>query len=222
MNAKPNQQIIPIRSSTQKFVEIADIANDMALFTDGSCAMVIATTAVNFGLLSEKEQEAIIYAYAGLLNSLSFPIQILIRTQHKDISSYLKLLEDQENKQAHPKLKKSIHDYRIFIAATVKDNDVLDKKFYIVLPFSYLELGASAKVLFGNKKSGLPFPKEYIFERAKMVLTPKRDHLARLLARVGVKAIQLTSEQLMRLYFTIYNPSQTMPSAVPGPARAEL
>src|SRR4030067_1344218 len=123
---KPNgQQIIPIRSSTQRFIEIVYIDHDIAMFADGACAMVVATTAVNFGLSPEKEQEAIIYAYAGLLNSLSFPIQILIRTQHKDISSYLKLLEDQEIKQQSPKLKKSIHDYRLFVAATVKDNDVL-------------------------------------------------------------------------------------------------
>jgi hypothetical protein len=208
------QRIIPIRSSTQKFTEIIDINNDIVMFSDGSCAMVITTTAVNFGLLSEKEQEAIIYAYAGLLNSLSFSIQILIRTQHKDIGSYLELLKIQEQKQTNPKLKKSIAGYRQFVATTVKEKDVLDKKFYFVIPFSYLELGASTKVLFGGKKGTLPYPKEYIYERALTVLTPKRDHIIRLLTRLGLRTTQLTGEQITKLFFTIYNQGSPIPEAI--------
>ncbi|MBI5620177.1 hypothetical protein HY949_00170 [Candidatus Gottesmanbacteria bacterium] len=205
------QPIIPIRSTTQTFTEIADIDHDMVLFVDGSCAIVITTTAVNFGLLSEKEQEAIIYAYAGLLNSLSFPVQVLVRSQHKDISSYLKLLEDQEVKQKNPHLARSIKDYRAFVAATVKEKDVLDKKFYIVIPFSSLELGPSPNVLFGGKSRGLPYDKAYVFEKALTILTPKRDHIMRLVTRIGLRGRQLTSEQLTRLYFSIYNPGVPRP-----------
>lgn len=208
------QQIIPIRSSTQEFVEIEDIDHDIIIFVDGSCALVIATTAVNFGLLSEKEQEAIIYAYAGLLNSLSFPIQILIRSQHKDISSYLELLKEQEHRQKNPKLVKSISDYRAFIAATVREKDVLDKKFYFVVPFSSLELGISTKVLFGSKKKGLPYEKSYIYDRALTVLTPKRDHIIRLLNRIGIRGKQLTSEQLIRFFFSAYNPGVPQPETL--------
>ncbi len=203
--------ITPIRASTQTFTEIVDIDHDMVLFRDGSVVLVIATTAVNFGLLSEKEQDAIIYAYAGLLNSLSFPIQILIQTKHKDISAYLKLLEDQEDKQKNPKLKKSIHGYRLFVASMVKEKDVLDKKFYIVLPFSSIELGVSSSLLFSPKKSGLPYEKSYVFDKAQMVLLPKRDHILRLLARVGLHATQLTTESLIRLFFSMYNPGSTAP-----------
>lgn len=205
------QPIIPIRSTTQVFTEIETIDRDIVMLTDGSCALLITTTAVNFGLLSEKEQDAIITAYAGLLNSLSFPIQLLIRTQHKDVTAYLRLLEDQERKQKNPKLAKSIHEYRLFVAATVKEKDVLDKKFYIVIPFSSLELGPSPGVLFGSKKRGLPYQKSYIFERALTVLNPKRDHLIRLLNRLGLQARQLTSEQLIKLFFSSYNPDIPMP-----------
>ncbi len=205
------QHIVPIRSSTQRFTEIETIDRNIAMFIDGSCCVVISTTAVNFGLLSEREQDATISAYAGLLNSLSFPIEILIRTQHKDVTAYLRLLEDQERKQKNPKLQKSIHDYRLFVAATVKEKDVLDKKFYIIVPFSSLELGASARVLLGSKKRGLPHPRSYVFDRALTVLNPKRDHILRLLNRIGVKAFQLTNEQLTRLFFTIYNAGVPMP-----------
>lgn len=200
------EPIVPIRASTQLFTEIETINHDIVMFTDGSCAMVVSATAVNFGLLSEKEQDAIIYSYAGLLNSLSFPIEILIRTQHKDVTAYLQTLEDREKKQKNPKLVTAIHSYRLFVAATVKEKDVLDKKFYLVLPFSYLELGVSANMLLGgSKKRGLPYPQKYIFERALTVLTPKGDQMIRLLNRIGLQAKQLTSDQLTRLYYEIYN-----------------
>lgn len=205
------QKIVPIRSTTQRFTEIEAVDNNIVLFTDGSCAVVITATAVNFGLLSEKEQDAMIKAYAGILNSLSFPIEILIRTQHKDITSYLRLLEDQERKQKNPKLQKSIHNYRLFVAATVKEKDVLDKKFYIIIPFSRLELGASTSVLFGTKKSGLPYPRPYIWEKAMMVLTPKKDHIIRLMSKLGVQAKQLTNEQLVTLFFSCYNAGSPQP-----------
>lgn len=203
--------VIPIRSSTQKFIEIEEIRDNIVMFTDGSCALIITTTAVNFGLLSYEEQEAIIFAYAGLINSLSFPIQMVIRTQHKDISSYLNLLKDQEGKQTNQKLKNSITSYRAFIETMVKEKEVLDKKFYIIIPFSTLELGPSTKTLLSTSKKGLPYPKDYIFERAAMVLTPKRDHMLRLLSRLGLRATQLKTEQIIRLFFNIYNPGGTIP-----------
>lgn len=207
------QPIVPIRSSTQEFIEIEEIQDNLVIFVDGSAAVIITTSAVNFSLLSEKEQESIMYAYAGLLNSLSFSIQILVRTQHKDISSYLGLLADREKEQKNPKLAKSIHSYRIFVEATVKEKDVLDKKFYIIIPFSSLELGSSPRVLFGSKKKGLPYPKAYIVERALTVLTPKRDHIMRLLGRVGLHAEQLTTDQITKFFFSLYNPGQPSPDA---------
>lgn len=205
------QPIVPIRSSTQTFIEIEDIDHDIILFVDGSAALVIATTAVNFGLLSEKEQESLIYAYAGLLNSLSFPVQVVIKSQQKDITAYIKLLEYQEEKQKNPKLKSSIHSYRGFVESTVKEKNVLDKKFYLVIPFSSLELGVSTKVLFGSKKRGLPYPKSYIFERALIVLAPKKDHLIRLLGRLGLRGEPMNNEQLIKLFFGSYNPGSPTP-----------
>lgn len=204
--------VVPIKSTTQEFVDIEDINHDVIMFSDGSCSLVISTTAVNFSLLSGNEQEAMITAYAGLLNSLSFPVQLLIRTQHKDVTSYLNQLEEQEKKQQNPKLAASIKSYRIFVATMVKEKNVLDKKFYIVIPFSNLELGPSTKVLFSKKKRGLPYAKSYIFERALAVLLPKRDHILRLLTRLGLRGTQLTNQQLALLFFSIYNPTSPPPS----------
>lgn len=204
------QKISPIRSSTQDFIEIEDIRDDLVLNTDGSVALVIETSAVNFGLLSEDEQDAIVYAYASFLNSLSFPIQILIMSRKMNISSYLDLLTREKEKQQAPKLKVQISKYYDFIVSLVKENRVLEKKFYIVIPFSPLELGVkSAFPLFpGNKKRQLPFPKEYILERAKTALFPKRDHILRQMTRTGIRGQQLTTQQLIELFYSLYNPFQ--------------
>lgn len=210
---------IAIRGSTQDHLEILDVKNDLALLKDGSVALIIRVSAVNFGLLSEREQEAMIFAYANLLNSLNFSIQIVIRSQQKDISQYVKLLENEEKTQTNPLLKNQITKYKEFILQTVKENNVLDKKFYIVIPFSSLELGVtSAAGGLVKKNKTLPLPADTIFEKAKTALLPKRDHILRQLGRLGLRAKQLTTSELIELFYEIYNqhkvetPNQNNPS----------
>jgi hypothetical protein len=80
-----------------------------------------------------------------------------------------------------------------------------------VIPFSSIELGISSQTFFGNKKSGLPYEKSYIYDKAQTVLLPKKDHLLRLLSRVGLRAYQLTSDQIVKLFFSMYNPNTPPP-----------
>lgn len=199
---------VPIRASTQEHLEIEDIKDNLLILKNGSCSLVLKTTAVNFGLLSESEQDATIYAYAGLLNSLNFPIQIFIHSQKKDISAYLALLKEQEEKQPSAKLKEQIRRYQQFVEKIVRENKVLDKSFYVIVPFSSFELGVPQAIKGGvlKKSSQLPFPKEYIIEKAKTALYPKRDHLIRQFNRLGLKTVQLNTKQLIELFYNIYNP----------------
>lgn len=199
---------VAIRGSTQDHLEVADIRDDLVILKDGSVALLIKVSAVNFGLLSESEQEAMIFAYAGLLNSLNFAIQIVIRSQRKDISHYVASLEESEKKQTNQLLKEQIKKYREFIVQTVRDNNVLDKKFYIVIPFSSLELGvgsATTSVIPIKKKQGLPTSLDRILEKSKLALLPKRDHILRQVGRLGLRAKQLTTSELVELFYDIYN-----------------
>lgn len=198
---------VAIRGSTQDHLEVADVRDDLVVLKDGSVALVVKVSAVNFGLLSEREQEAIIYAYANLLNSLNFAIQIVIRSQQKDISHYVALLNDEEKKSNNPLLAAQIRNYREFITKTVKENNVLDKKFYIVIPFSSLELGvgSTAGGLLKKDKKTLPLPMQTIVEKAKLSLLPKRDHILRQLGSLGLRSKQLTSAELIELFYEIYN-----------------
>lgn len=198
---------IPIRSSTQENLEIEDIKDEIVIFKDGSCCLVISTTAINFGLLSEKEQEATIYAYAALLNSLTFPVQIVIRSKRKNLDAYLALIDTEINKQTNRLLKEQMQKYRAFIEETVKKNNVLDKNFYVVLPFSTLELGVAKAIGSAlQRKKGLPYPKEYILEKAKINLYPKKDQVIRQFSRLGLKTKVLSAAELVSLYYSIYNP----------------
>lgn len=200
--------VVPIKASTQEHLDVEDIIDNIILLKDGSCSLIIQITAINFDLLSETEQDAIIYAYASLLNSLNYPIQIIIQSTIKDVSDYLRLLKKQEQKQKKPLLLKQLQKYRIFIENIVKDNRVLDKKFYIVIPFSKYELGLTANSPIPSVKKTiptLPRPKNIILEKAKNNLLPKRDHLFRLLGRIGLQAKQLDTQQLLAFLYSYYN-----------------
>jgi len=197
-----------ILATTQDHLEIEDIKEGIVILKDGGACLVIEVTSINYELLSEKEQEAIIYAYAGFLNSLNFPIQIVIRSQIKDVSSYLNYLKEIEKKETRPLIKEKIAKYAKFVSETVRKNNVLDKKFYIVVPMSVIEIGAvkALTTSFSPGKRKLPLDKTYILEKAKINLFPKRDHILRLLKRVGLRGRQLETKELIKLFFEIYNP----------------
>ena len=191
-----------IKATTQKFTEIEDIIDDVVLLSFGNACLVIEATATNFPLLSEEERLAKIYSYTTLLNSLSFPIQILIRSKKIDISSYLKLLSQEEAKTQNQILASKIKLYREFVESLVKTNSVLDKKFYIVIPYSSLEEGA-IKVAESIKK-GLE-QKQMRFESAKSALSLKADSLHEQLTRLNLHAKTLNKDELIKLFYSIYN-----------------
>lgn len=199
----------PIASTTQKEVPFADVTNDMVIYKDGGAALLMESTSLNFGLLSEKEQQAVIAAYAALINSLSFSLQIVVRTQRKDISSYMNFLDEQAKKITHPLLAKLMMDYRGFIQESVKKKNVLGKRFFLILYLSPLELGVAKSFASVTKRSGpLPFTKSYVIKKAKIVLFPRRDHLMRQAGRLGIKLRQLTTQEIIDLFYTIYNPEK--------------
>jgi type IV secretory pathway VirB4 component len=190
----------PIKASTQNFIEIEDVQDDILLLKDYSAAIVIELGAVNFYLLSQEEQESIIYSYASLLNSLSFPAQILIISKKMDISSYIEYINAKISTQQNDLIKTRLKAYQEFVRTIVKKNTVLEKRFFFLVPFSPLELGVS-----GVNARGLH--KEYVISRAKTSLYPKRDHLLRLLAKVGLRATLLQKQELTDLFYNLYNPS---------------
>lgn len=182
-----------IVATTQDHLEVETIQDDVVVLRGGLISVVIQTSAINFGLLSEEEQDATIYAYAGLLNSLSFPVQIVIKSEKKDISSYLELLVAQEKKLKDETMKTRMNQYRNFIETTIQEQNVLDKKFYIIVSYQMVTLSGKVEIT------------EELLSRAKADLEPKRDHIIKQLTRIGLTAQQLNSQNLMKLFHGYYN-----------------
>jgi hypothetical protein len=189
--------------TTQAHLPILDIKDNLVLLKDGSAAIVLQTTAVNFALLTEVEQAAIIGAFAQTLNSLSFPIQIVIRSKRLDITSYLGLLDKAISTQANPLLSNLMGQYRMFVQSLIRQNEVLEKHFFVVIPLSKIELGF------------LPQQKEESFKRAAVMLGPKQEQIVRQLSRIGLKTTQLNTKALIELFYDIYNPPQDIREEVP-------
>lgn len=200
-------------SSTQEHLAFRDIADDLIVNKNGTVTMVIQTSAINFDLLAEYEQDNKIYAFAGLLNSLNFRIQILIRTKRIDITNYIDYLKNQKEKPMSEGLKKQLDIYTVFVQNLIVENDVLDKSFFIVIPYSpALQMPGSN--LFDAKKNKEEQEKmekmqtSQLIEKAKIFLYPKRDHVLKQLSRMGLFGHQLTTKELITEFYTIYNPDE--------------
>jgi hypothetical protein len=200
----------PLTSTTQDFIPVADLADGIVIYKDGGASLIMQSTSLNFSLLSEREQEAVIAAYAGMVNSVKFPVQIVVRSQKKDIDQYLELLDSAKTKIKSAQLAELLEDYKGYITSVIKKQNVLSKSFYVVIPFTPYELGITksfmTQVVPTKKNTPLPFPKSYVVRKAKIALYPKRDHLMHQAGRVGLELKPLTNEELIKLFFNIYNP----------------
>lgn len=186
-----------IKATTQKFIEIENIVDDVVILSGGQACLCLEVTATNFALQSKDEQQTRILSYAALLNSLSFPIQIAIITRRLDISSYIKLLEQEAERITNQTLKSHVLSYKDFVSELVNKNSVLDKKFYIIIPYSFLEGGPGSVAVMKDKN--------LFVNDAKTQLRSKASSIVQQLLRVGLKSKILGKNELINLYYEIYN-----------------
>lgn len=198
-----------LHSTTQHFLDIYDITNDVVMIKNGTVSLILTVDAMNFGLLADEEQDGVMYAYAGLLNSLNYPIQILVQSQTKDVTNYLRLLQQQEEQTPNPLMRKRIRTYREFVANLIHERNVLDKRFYVVIPASPLELGflSAGGLVPGSKPFDISsVEKSVVLEKALNILEPRRDHLISQFARIGLFSEQLKTQDIIQLFYLNYNP----------------
>ena len=203
-----------ITASTQEHLDIQEIKNNLVVLDDGKVCGVLQTTAVNFALLSEIEQDATIGAFSMLLNSITFPVQVVLRSKKLDITKYVEKIHKVEQRIDDPLLKMQAESYRKFVQDTIKTNEVLDKTFYVVIPSggaTEKELGSGPfdffTKLMGMNKKKMSVNVDAVLKDAEVKLYPKIEHVIKEFNRVGVRARQLTTQELVELYFDIYNPS---------------
>lgn len=192
-----------IKATTQRFTEIHDIYGETVILTNGSACQIIEVTATNFALQSEEEQRTKIASYGSLLNSLSFSIQVFITNKKLDISTYLRSLDEQIKKTSNPNLSQQMTLYKNFVANLIKVNTVLDKRFYIVIPYSPLEKGVT-----GAKAASLGVAADSsVINQAKVSLKSKSETLLSEVLRLNLKARILNKDDLIKVFYEIYNGS---------------
>lgn len=194
------------QSTTQEHLDIEDIREDLVLCKNGQVSLVIETTAVNFDLLSEREQEAKILAFAALINSLNFYIQILIRTEKLDVTKYIERLERERDKQISEGLRKQVEIYTNFIKNLAYNTEVLDKRFFIVVSSLSTAIKRTNPLKTALGKDDRITNGDQIIDRAKGILYPRRDHLVKQMQRMNIFGRQLNTDELIKLFYSIYNP----------------
>jgi type IV secretory pathway VirB4 component len=127
----------PKDSSTQRYLPFSEIRDNMIIMKDGSSRMVLKVHALNFNLKSTEEQDAILMSYQRFLNSLSFPIQIIVRSLKVDIEAYINRLKNIAIKQQNPLLQEQTYKYIDFLVNLIDLAQIMKKEFYIVVPFDF-------------------------------------------------------------------------------------
>ena len=146
-----------------------------------------------------------ISTFAGLLNSLNFPIQVVIRTKRIDLSDYTKLLENEEQSQQNQFLRDRIKSYTAYIRRLTSRQDILDKKFYVIV--SQVDTSIKPKKSLPFLKGKATYDSKQILNRSKIQLDPKVEQVQTQLGRLGVKVGVLSEPDLVELYYNIYNPT---------------
>jgi hypothetical protein len=197
-------------SPTQQYLDVAEVKEDVIVLKNGSLRAILAVSAINFELKATDEQEAIISQYQNFLNSVDFPLQILITSRKLNIDTYLNFLTTKEKQQKTELMRLQISEYKNFITQLVSMSDIMDKVFYLIVPFSPIE--SQEKSMFSNL-SNLLNPKKSIidkrenFETYKSQLYQRVDHLTAGLSGIGVRIVPLKTQELIELLFNSYNPT---------------
>lgn len=195
---------------TQRFLDIAEIREDVVVLKDGTMRAVLMVSSLNFALKSEDEQQAIIQGYMQFLNGLEYPIQICIQSRKMNIDGYLERLKKQEETIDNELLRGQIRDYTSFITELVELGEIMQKRFFVVVPFDPATEGKQKNFL--GKLQAAIMPASIVKLNAKAFRERRDSLLQRVstvaggLASMGLQAVLLDTQGLIELYYTVYNP----------------
>ena len=201
-------------SSTQNTLLLSEVRDNMVVMVDGSFRAVIACKSINFDLMSDREREGVEFSYQNFLNALNHPIQILIKSQRIDIGPYLERLVKIRDSQDNMLLNVLMDDYLNFIYALSQEANIMDKSFYVVVPFFPLgdatNLLEQSKGFFGKlfapAKNTITKIDPIAYEKAKTEIKNRVDAVMNGLMQIGVQSAQLDTKALGELYYNSYNP----------------
>ncbi len=196
--------------ATQEFVAVDEIREGVVILKNGGLRAVLMCGSRNLELESIDSRDAVISAYADFINSFDWPVQIIIHSRKLDINPYLQTLDEKLKTQENELLKIQTAEYIDFIRNFVTLTDIMVKRFYVGIPFDPIESrteGPMEKLtsLFPKNRSKNVFPEEK-FKEYKSQLLQRVEHTIITLAHVGIKASRLGTDELVELFYNLYNP----------------
>ncbi|MEK9167671.1 MAG: DUF87 domain-containing protein [Patescibacteria group bacterium] len=201
-------------SSTQQYVAISEIRDDVVVLNDGSIRQVVKVKPVSIELRSQKEQDAVIYQFRSFLNALKFPIQIAIQGRRVDLSRYIAKLQTIGADEQNELIKVQITDYIDFIERLSNEVNIMDRSYYVIVPHNKNPGVSTTKQTWIDKILGGKKNKETVytvqeFEELKVQLEEKTQIVTGRLESLGIQAKKLSSAELIELYYNTYNPEES-------------
>lgn len=195
--------------ATKRFLDITEIRDDLIIMKDGTVRAVLLVSSINFALKSAEEQEAIVQAYMTFLNSLEYPIQIVIQSRKMNIDAYLNSLQEFSTKTTNELLRAQIADYRTFVSELVVLGEIMQKRFYLVLPYN--PVSNKQKKFFD--RLGEAFSPTVAAKLNEKQLADRREQLTRRceiiagqLSSMSLQTVRLDTQGLIELFYNAYNP----------------
>ena len=199
---------------TQEFVPIKEVRDGVVIMKDNSIRMILMASSLNVALKSSDEQEALIFQFQNMLNSLDFSIQIFVQSRRLDIRPYIALLENRMREQLDDLLKIQTREYISFIKNLTETTNIMTKSFFVVVPYAAPIIGGKGASPIKNPFSGKNAEEERkdeleAFEENRTQLEQRASVVASGLSRLGVRVVQLGSEEVIELFYKLFNPGET-------------
>lgn len=202
--------------ATQEFVPVKEVRDGIIILNDGSFRAVLMTSSLNFALKSEDNQNAIILQFQNFLNSLDFSIQLFIESRKLDIRPYIALLEDRYKNQSTDLMKVQTREYIEFIKNFTENSNIMTKTFFVAVPYAPAPLqmkggiaGFAGKLLTRKEAEEKIQKKQDTFEENRSQLLQRLSVVEQGLMRCGIRAVQLGTEEVVELFYKIFNPGDT-------------
>ncbi len=201
-----------VQTSTQLHLKISEIRDNTVVLKNGGLRAILKSSSMNLNLKSEAEQNAVIYSYQNFLNTLEFPIQILIRSKKLDIDDYIEKLKKLAVKQTNPLMQKQTFEYIEYISRLVEYADIMEKEFYVVIPQDPFR--SEQKGLIKTFLENI-FPQDTVqkikqrhgeFDELKKGLNQRVNTARAGLENCNLRVTELNTQELIELFYEVYNP----------------
>ncbi len=198
---------------TQEFVPLQEVRDGIVVLKDGTMRGIVLSSSLNFSLKSDNERQAIILQFQDFLNSLDFPVEIVIESRRLDIRPYIALLEDRYKEQVNDLMKIQTREYIDFIKKFTETTNIMIKSFFIVVPYDpaiiNIKGGVTSKIFQKKSSSEAEQAKEASFEENRTQLEQRVSVVEQGLSRCGIRVIRLGTEEVIELFYKLFNPGDT-------------